>query len=1427
VNVSVAADGERSYRVNSASGSLNQSFHGFSGEAGTYVIPSGLDLDKVDTLFFNIDYLIDEGFSQRGELPVIIVAKDAADLPALNRILNELGAEIGYQSEALAIVAASLPYEEVGRIAQALLGAAATKKIWLDRVVHASLDVSVPLIGAPEVWNSGYDGSGTIIAILDTGVDATHPDLDDLDDDPATDDPKVLFARDFSGDGTSNDLHSHGTHVAGITSGTNDEFTGVAPGAHLWNLKVLDRNGSGGSAGIIEAVMYAAEGADGQPNTGDEADVANMSLGGFASSDEDPMTLAVDYASENGVVFAIAMGNSGPSMFTIGTPGTARTAISVAASDDSDQIAGFSSRGPTPGLKLKPDVTAPGVDIKSTVPGGGYDSYSGTSMAAPHVAGAAALVIQAHPEWNVAMVKAALMNHSIILSGNQLWDQGAGRISLPESVSAPLLAVPSSLSYGLLTTGESASSTVVLSNHSGKVMNVNLSAITTVDGSTTEVVSVEPTTLTLDADGTTTIAFDVGPIGDEVEGWYEGRIHIEFTEDASSTAGVMDASSTMGVMTVPYLFKLEQFGEIEVSPDSFDEDVLQFVTKTTTLQIDNVGAGELSYSVGANETGQTASSAVDSRSNSNAIPIYPIPLGASLDFIDEQIKAAFGEAEIQSSPDWLCFEPSSGALQASEGQAVTVTLNCDRSLEVGTHEAMIVIESDDPDEGTIQVPLTLTVGEGIPPDVEVTPENFEEEITAGQALTATMTISNPSSSEAAGVLRFDLSTVDLSTNESATWMTTNPTSGLVDPDSSVEIQIRLNGNGVDLEQGENRRVVEGQVFVDSNDPVDPRVSVAVQMTLLAPNIGVEPETLEVGLGEGESATRVVTVSNSGEGTLAFDIGVRETSRPPEADGGAQPNPASLSTPRGTSGYSFAGKARTLAVNDLFPGTAIQDLPFSDDVDTSEAGMEDNEPLCVNVGKTVWYEINLQQDRLLTANTFGSGFDTILAAYTGGDDLASLESVACNDDTDGLQSEIKFMAVAGQNYYLQVGGYGGDSGSLSLTLEVQPPVTGVDLLSAHLYAITGPTTIWRVDPRSGSVEIISTPEGASMAADGLAANREFIFFLNAQGSNRIFKMDHDGVVVAIFDAPSDGVIDGLAFGDGVLYAQDSDNDEIISIDPDSGAVLGSVTVDRNLIGGLGAGPAGTVFGVSAFQEVVQIDTSTGEVLGVAFADSNRRIYGLAFDGESLVVGFGETMGHVIVNPVSGEIIGEIGVLPAVSGLAIGAVGPSWLRVEPVTGQIEAGQSLDVTVTIDATGLERGAYSADIVFMSNDPRTPDLVVPVSLGIQMSRAVGTITLQGQTDHRGIAVQFEGPVTASAVTDPHGRFSVWLSPGSYNASTSYSYHLPASVDFDLASGATRTISAQLLFGDANNDGYIDILDLIRIAVNLGLSESPGDVLG
>jgi len=92
---------------------------------------------------------------------------------------------------------------------------------------------------------------------------------------------------------------------------------------------------------------------------------------------------------------------------------------------------------------------------------------------------------------------------------------------------------------------------------------------------------------------------------------------------------------------------------------------------------------------------------------------------------------------------------------------------------------------------------------------------------------------------------------------------------------------------------------------------------------------------------------------------------------------------------------------------------------------------------------------------------------------------------------------------------------------------------------------------------------------------------------------------------------------------------------------------------------------------------------------------------------------------------------------------------------------------------------------------------------------------------------VQFEGPVTASAVTDPHGRFSVWLSPGSYNASTSYSYHLPASVDFDLASGATRTISAQLLFGDANNDGYIDILDLIRIAVNLGLSESPGDVLG
>ena len=113
------------------------------------------------------------------------------------------------------------------------------ERIWLDGVVHASLDESVPQVGAPEVWAEGFDGSGVTIAVLDTGIDETHPDVAG----------RVIAAENFSTSPEVTDLHGHGTHVASIAAGngaaSDGQFTGVAPRADLVNAKVLDDTGQG------------------------------------------------------------------------------------------------------------------------------------------------------------------------------------------------------------------------------------------------------------------------------------------------------------------------------------------------------------------------------------------------------------------------------------------------------------------------------------------------------------------------------------------------------------------------------------------------------------------------------------------------------------------------------------------------------------------------------------------------------------------------------------------------------------------------------------------------------------------------------------------------------------------------------------------------------------------------------------------------------------------------------------------------------------------------------------------------------------------------------------------------------------------------------------------------------------------------------
>ncbi|KOU59183.1 peptidase S8 [Streptomyces sp. MMG1533] len=417
----------------------------------TLVIPADaarlVATGKLDQRLFDITELNKAATrtSQKNGLKVIVGYKGAAaatkadvrDAGTLRRTLNSLNAD-----------AVQTPHQDAPELWDAVTNgdktASGIAHVWLDGVRKATLDKSVPQIGAPKAWAAGYNGKGVKIAVLDTGVDATHPDLKN----------QVIAAKNFSTSTDDKDHVGHGTHVASIAAGTGaksgGKYKGVAPGASILAGKVLDDTGSGDDSGILAGMEWAA--AQG-------AQVVNLSLGGMDTPEVDPLEAAVDKLSaEKGILFAIAAGNSGPE--SVGSPGSADSALTVGAVDDTDKLAEFSSTGPRLGDgAIKPDVTAPGVDITAASAKGslieqevgekpaGYLTISGTSMATPHVAGAAAILKQQHPDWTYAELKGALTAST---KGGKYtpFQQGSGRIQVDKAIKQTVIADPVSVSFG-------------------------------------------------------------------------------------------------------------------------------------------------------------------------------------------------------------------------------------------------------------------------------------------------------------------------------------------------------------------------------------------------------------------------------------------------------------------------------------------------------------------------------------------------------------------------------------------------------------------------------------------------------------------------------------------------------------------------------------------------------------------------------------------------------------------------------------------------------------------------------------------------------------------------------------------------------------------------------------------------------------------
>jgi serine protease AprX len=284
------------------------------------------------------------------------------------------------------------------------------KMVWYDAPVHSMADVSLSLIGVPPVWQLGISGKGIKVGIVDTGIDPNHPDFS----------MRIAQVKDLTGEGPL-DNNGHGTHIAGIIGGSGaasgGALKGVAWECLLYVAKALRGDGSGSTSDAMAGIEWAVQ---------QGVQVLNVSPGSDEPSDgTDALAVMCDAAVNKGVVVCAAAGNSGPAQGTMGSPACAREVITVGATDKENQMASFSSRGPTLDGRGKPDLCLPGVNVIScrasrtsmgTPLDESYTRASGTCLAAAHAAGISALLLQARPGLSPRQIKEVLMKTAKTLS---------------------------------------------------------------------------------------------------------------------------------------------------------------------------------------------------------------------------------------------------------------------------------------------------------------------------------------------------------------------------------------------------------------------------------------------------------------------------------------------------------------------------------------------------------------------------------------------------------------------------------------------------------------------------------------------------------------------------------------------------------------------------------------------------------------------------------------------------------------------------------------------------------------------------------------------------------------------------------------------------------------------------------------------------
>ncbi|HYV84597.1 MAG TPA: choice-of-anchor D domain-containing protein [Patescibacteria group bacterium] len=706
-------------------------------------------------------------------------------------------------------------------------------------------------IRATSAWDVTVGDPAIVVAVIDTGIDYTHPDLsgsiwtnpgeipgNGIDDDGNGYVDDVHGWDFFNDDNDPMDDHRHGTHVAGIIAAAGNNGLGVAGVA--WNvrlmpIKFLGADGSGTTADAIAAVEYA---------TRNGASIDSNSWGGAGFSQA--LLDAIDMAGERQILFVAAAGNLAsnndvrrffPASYD------APNEIAVAATDRNDRLAVFSNYGP-----LTVGIAAPGVDILSTLPGEAYGKLSGTSMATPLVSGVAALLRSVAPGLSAVEVRKRLMDQADRIPG-VTGLVASGRLNAFRTVSSPDTLPPDPILD--LNIVESTSNTVVLSwsapgddGATGRAASYDLRWATTpiADDAGFAAATRFEETPTPAAAGTTE-TLEVTGLAAATTYWFAIEAH-----DQWNNTGALSNSPSATTLQPPV---------IGTSPPSFDFTLLSGQTATAALEVRNDGPGTLDWRIPTPLTGmrtaappapstERATGVIGSRQAASATITRGGPDGYGYSWID---------STDPTTPQWLAVSPGSGRLGSGERTQVAVSINAS-GLDSGVYPGLLQIDCNDPDRPEVAHAVTLTVIGAAAIQASPSPLSFGT-LFAGTAADRILTLTN------SGSRVLDITSI------AAPALVADPDALTLDPGASIAVHL--------LWAPSVAGSLSGSLAIDSNASNGGHLLVPLQGTALpTPVLRITPSFFTETLRAGKSETRTLGLHNDGATPLQYHIQVRAT-----------------------------------------------------------------------------------------------------------------------------------------------------------------------------------------------------------------------------------------------------------------------------------------------------------------------------------------------------------------------------------------------------------------------------------------------------------------------------------------------------------------------------------------------------------------------